>query len=103
MTIELMTSLELMEKFVTNIEKERIRNKMTQSELYKASGMSATAYRNFIANKNTSLENIFKLMQILNMTSNIKSLITIQEFTTLDEIRNENNKKVKKRVKRSKK
>lgn len=100
--IELMTPLEIMERFVENIEKERIRRKMTQADLYKAIGISASGYGKFIKNKNTSFENIIKILLALNMSSNLEALITIQEFTTLQEIRDKNKNKVKKRFKRIK-
>ena len=99
--IDLMTPSEIMEKFVENIEKERIRKKMTQADLYKAIGMSPAGYGKFIKNKNTSFENIIKILLALNMTSNIEALLSIQEFSTLQEIRDKSKNKVKRRVKRS--
>ncbi len=101
--IEFMTSYEVMEKFVNIIEKERIRKEMTQSELYKAVGLSASGYQKFIKNKNTSFENILKIMFVLDMTTNIEALLTTNEFNSIDEIRNEKKDKVKKRVRKASK
>lgn len=99
--IDLMTPLEIMEKLVNNIEKNRIRKRMTQADLYKAAGISASGYQKLIKNKNTSFENILKILMALDMSSNIEALLSIQEFSSLDEIRNENKQIVKKRVRRS--
>ena len=98
--IEFMTPFEVMERFVATIEKERVRKNMTQADLYKAAGMSASGYGKFIKNKNSSFGNVLKILFALDMTSNIEALLSTQEFTTIDEIRNIKEKKVKKRVRK---
>ncbi|MCD4756812.1 MAG: hypothetical protein K8R39_00930 [Arcobacteraceae bacterium] len=100
--IEFLTTFDIMEKFVSMIEKERIRKNMTQKDLYKASGLSASAYRFFMDTKNTKFENIVNLLFALDLTSKLEELIKLEEFTSLDEIRNEKNKKVPKRVRKGK-
>ena len=100
--IEFFTACDVMEKFVDMIEKERIRKDMTQKDLYKASGMSATAYRTFMDTKNSKFENIVNLLFTLELTSKLEELIKVEEFTSLEEIRNTKNKKLKKRVRRIK-
>jgi hypothetical protein len=100
--IDFMTTYEIMEKFVDMIEKERIRKSMTQNELYTDAGMSATAYRSFMDTKNTKFENIINLLVVLDLTSKIEELISTQEFTTLDEIRDQKNQKIRKRVRKGK-
>ena len=100
--IEFMTAYDVMEKFADMIEKERIRKDMTQKDLYKASGMSASAYRTFMDTKNAKFENIVNLLFALDLTSKLEELIKVEEFTSLDEIRSEKNKKVSKRVRKSK-
>ena len=100
--IEFSTAFDIMKKFVDMIEKERIRRDMTQQDLYKASGMSASAYRSFMDTKNTKFENIINLLFTLDLTSKLEELIKVEEFISLDEIRNEKDKKVHKRVRRSK-
>ncbi len=96
------TSLEIMEQFVFMIEKERIRKNMTQKDLYKASGLSASAYRSFMDTKNTKFENIINLLFALDLSSKLEELVKVEEFTSLDEIRKAKINKVKKRVRRSK-
>ena len=98
--IEFMTPYEVMEKLVENIEKQRIRKNMTQADLYKKAGFSASCYGKFIKNKNTSFENILKLLFALDMSSNIEALLSIQEFNSIDEIRDAKNSKIKQRVKK---
>lgn len=100
--IEFMTACDVMGKFVEMIEKERIRKDMTQKDLYKASGMSASAYRTFMDTKNAKFENIVNLLFALELTSKLEELIKMEKFTSLEEIRNEKNKKVKQRVRRTK-
>ena len=99
--VEFYSTLEIMEKFVEMIEKERIRKNMTQQELYNAAGMSASAYRSFMDSKNTKFVNIINLLFALDLTSKIEELIKVQEYVSLDEIRREKNNKVKKRVRKS--
>jgi transcriptional regulator with XRE-family HTH domain len=91
--VEFCSTLEIMEKFVEMIEKERIRKNMTQQELYNAAGMSASAYRSFMDSKNTKFVNIINLLFALDLTSKIEELIKVQEYVSLDEIRRE--KKIK--------
>lgn len=98
--IEFMTPYDIMEKFVDVIEKQRVRKNMTQADLYKASGMSSKAYANFISSKSTKFENIVNIMIALDMTSKLENLITIEKYTSIDEIRNEKKHKEKKRVRK---
>lgn len=100
--IEFMTTYEVMERVVDMIEKERIRKNMTQKDLYKASGMSASAYRSFMDTKNAKLENVINILFALDLTSKLEELIKVEEFTSLEEIRNEKDKKINKRVRRTK-
>jgi len=99
--IELMSPFELMSEFVKIIEKERIRQELRQSDLYRAAGISSSAYANFMKDKNTSFENVVKLLFALNMTSNIEGLLTSQKFTSIQEIKQEQKKKTKFRVKKA--
>ena len=101
--IEFMTPYDVMEQFAKMIEKERIRKNMTQKDLYRASGMSASAYRSFLDSKNTKFENIINLLFALDLTSKIEELIKVEEFISLEEIRAEKKQKVRKRVRESKK
>ncbi len=98
--IELMTPFDIMSKFVEVIEKERIRQNIRQSDLYKKAGISSSAYANFLKNKNTSFENIIKLLSALNMSSNIEGLLISQKYTSINEIRLEQKKTSKKRVRK---
>lgn len=95
-----MSPFEVMEKFVANIEKERIRQNMTQAELYKAAGISASGYGKFLREKKISFENVVKLLFALGMYPNIEALLEVEEFNSLDEIRTQHNQKVRKRVRK---
>lgn len=98
--IELMSPYDIMEKFVEVIEKERIRKNITQVELYRAAGMSAKSYANFMRNKTTKFENIVNLMIALDMTSKLSMLLEQEKFVSLDEIRDEKKHKERKRVRK---
>jgi hypothetical protein len=98
--IELMTPLDIMEKFVAVIEKERVRKDMTQVDLYKATGMSAKSYANFMSSKTTKFENIIHIMIALDMTSKLESLLKQETFTSIAEIRNKTMNKERKRVRK---
>jgi len=98
--IELMSPYDVMEKFVDVIEKERVRKNMTQVDLYKAAGMSAKSYANFMSNKTTKFENIIKIMIALDMTSKLELLLEQEKYTSIDEIRNKAMHKERKRVRK---
>ncbi|WP_415407277.1 helix-turn-helix domain-containing protein [Sulfurovum sp. CS9] len=99
--IELMSPYDIMSKFVKIIEKERIRQGLRQSDLYNKAGISSSAYANFLKKKNTSFENIVKLLYALNMTSNIEGLLTFEKYTSIEEIRTHQKRESKKRVKKA--
>jgi len=98
--IEFMSPYDIMGKFVDVIEKERVRRNMTQVDLYKAAGMSAKSYANFMSNKTTKFENIINIMITLDMTSKLEMLLEQKEFISLDEIRNQKKSKERKRVRK---
>jgi len=98
--IEMMTPYDIMEKFVDIIEKERVRKDMTQVDLYKAAGMSAKSYANFMSNKTTKFENIINIMIVLDMTSKLKLLLEQEKYTSINEIRNQKMHKERKRVRK---
>lgn len=98
--IELMSPYDIMEQFVNVIEKERVRKNMTQVDLYKAAGMSAKSYANFMSKKTTKFENIIHMMIALDMSSKLSMLLKQEKFTSIDEIRNEKMHKERKRVRK---
>jgi len=95
-----MSPYDIMYKFSEIIEKERIRQELRQSDLYTQAGISSSAYANFLKNKNTSFENIIKLLYTLNMSSNIEGLLMEQEYSSIDEIRSIKKRDSKKRVRK---
>jgi len=98
--IEFMTPYDIMEKFVSVIEKERVRKNMTQVDLYRAAGMSPKSYATFMSSKTTKFENIINIMIALDMTSKLELLLEQEKYISIDEIRNQQKKKEKKRVRR---
>lgn len=101
--IEFMTPYDIMEKFVDMIEEQRVRKGMTQEDLYTAAGMSQRTYGYFIKTKETKFSNIVNLLIALDLTSKLEELIKQEAFTSIDEIRDQNKKKTKKRVRKVKK
>ncbi|MFA5454907.1 MAG: helix-turn-helix transcriptional regulator [Sulfurimonas sp.] len=100
--IELMSPHEIASEFVQIIEKERIRQDLRQKDLFDAAGISSSAYAKFLKNKNTSFENIIKLLVALGMHANIQGLLFSQKFASIEEIREAKAKKRKLRVKKAK-
>ena len=98
--IEFMTPYDIMDKFVTLIEKERVRKNMTQVDLYKAAGMSAKSYANLMSKKTTKFENIINIMIALDMTSKLEMLLQQEKYTSLSEIREQKSSKERKRVRK---
>ena len=78
-----------MKKFVENIEEERVKQNLRQIDLCENTGISTSAYSKFIKNKNTSFENIIKIMQYLNMHAHVNALITKGKYLVNDELKNE--------------
>lgn len=98
--IEFMTPLDIMEKFVAIVEEQRVRKGMTQKDLYKAAGMTARSYGNFISTKSTKFVNIINILIALDMTAKLEELIKVEEFSSLDDIRKLQNKEIKRRVRK---
>jgi transcriptional regulator with XRE-family HTH domain len=98
--VEFMSPYDIMEKFVDVIEKERVRKNMTQVDLYKAAGMSAKSYANFMSSKTTKFENIINIMIALDMTSKLALLLEQEKYTSINEIRDQKMHKEKKRVRK---
>ena len=69
------TPPELMEKIVERIEKERLRQNITQEELAKRAGISPSTYRNFVYRKQISLENFIRIMQRLRMEDALRLIV----------------------------
>jgi len=66
---------ELMEKIVERIEKERLRQNITQEELARKAGIPVATYRNFVYKKQISLENFIKIMKRLRMEDALRLIV----------------------------
>ena len=66
---------ELIEKIVQRIERERLRQNLTQEELAKISGVSVGTYRNFVYKKQISLLNLISIMKYLRMENALRLLV----------------------------
>jgi len=75
--ILLYTPKELMEKIINRIEKERLKQNITQEELSKKTGIPTATYRNFIYKKQISLINFIKILKKLRMEDALKLLVDI--------------------------
>ena len=73
--ILLYTVPELMEKIVERIEKERLRQNITQEELARKAGIPVATYRNFVYKKQISLENFIKIMKRLRMEDALRLIV----------------------------
>jgi predicted transcriptional regulator len=73
--ILLYTSKELMGKIVERIEKERLKQNLTQVELSKKAGIPVATYRNFVYKKQISLQNFIKILKRLRMEDALRLLV----------------------------
>ena len=73
--ILLYTPKELMEKIVERIEKERLKQNLTQVELSKKAGIPVATYRNFVYKKQISLQNFIKILKRLRMEDALRLLV----------------------------
>ncbi len=73
--ILLYTPKELMEKIVERIEKERLKQNLTQEELSKKAGIPVATYRNFVYKKQISLQNFIKILKRLRMEDALRLLV----------------------------
>ncbi len=100
--ILLYTPKELIAKIVNRVEKERLRQNISQKELAKIAGIALATYRNFVYKKQISLENFIKILKRLRMEDAIKLLVdTPMEDEVAEAILlMEKNKKERKRARR---
>ncbi len=103
--ILLYTPSELMEKIVKRVEKERLRQNITQEELSKRTGIPLATYRNFVYKKQISLENFIKILRRLRMEDAIRLIVDtpieeeiVEAFDALEQQR----KKARKRARKKK-
>jgi len=99
--ILLYTTPELIEKIVKRIEKERLRQNITQEELARRAGISSATYRNFVYKKKISLENFIKIMQRLRMEDALRLIVDTPreiEMAEVFEMLEEKRKKERKRA-----
>ncbi len=99
--ILLYTTPELMEKIVKRIEKERLRQNITQEELARRAGISPATYRNFVYKKKISLENFIKIMQRLRIEDALRLIVDTPreiEMAEVFEMLEEKRKKERKRA-----
>jgi transcriptional regulator with XRE-family HTH domain len=73
--ILLYTPKELTEKIVERIEKERLKQNLTQEELSKKAGIPVATYRNFVYKKQISLQNFIKILKRLRMEDALRLLV----------------------------
>ena len=98
--IELQTPSEIIDRLAENIEKQRIKKKMKQSELCKNAEVPLSTYQNFIYEKKVNIINLIKIMYTLRMWDNLEGLTKYEEVTSIEEMKLMHKKKrLPKRVK----
>jgi len=68
---------ELIDKIVERIEKERLRQNITQEELSRIAGIPVSTYRNFVYRKQISLINFIRILKRLRMEESLRLLVDI--------------------------
>lgn len=98
--LHLYTEQEMSSRLSTMFEKERIAQNITQKELAELSGIPLPTYRSFLKNGKLSVENMFKLLFILQLDEKGEHLVNQRELKTLEEIRESATQKARKRVRK---
>jgi transcriptional regulator with XRE-family HTH domain len=101
--ILLYTPKELIEKIVKRVEKERLRQNITQEELSKKAGIPVATYRNFVYKKQISLITFIKILKKLRMEDSLRLLVDTpieEEIAETIEILEEKRKKERKRARK---
>jgi transcriptional regulator with XRE-family HTH domain len=101
--ILLYTPKELIEKIVKRVEKERLRQNITQEELSKKAGIPVATYRNFVYKKQISLITFIKILKKLRMEDSLRLLVDTpieEEIAETLEILEEKRKKERKRARK---
>jgi len=98
--IELKTPSEIIDSLADNIEKQRVKKKIKQSELCQRAEVPLSTYQTFLYQKKINLPNLIKVMYALQMWDNLQGLIEYQEVTSIEEMKLKHKKKeLPKRVK----
>jgi transcriptional regulator with XRE-family HTH domain len=85
--LQLYTEKEMVSRLVAMFEKERIAQNLTQKELAELSGIPLPTYRSFVKHGKLSVENMFKLLFVLQLDEKGENLIKERAIKTLEEIR----------------
>jgi transcriptional regulator with XRE-family HTH domain len=98
--LHLYTEQEMLSRLSTMIERERIAQNVTQKELAELSGIPLPTYRSFLKNGKLSVENMFKLLFVLELDEKSEYLVKQRELKTLEEIRENATVQMRKRVRK---
>jgi transcriptional regulator with XRE-family HTH domain len=98
--LHLYTEQEMLSRLSTMIERERIAQNVTQKELAELSGIPLPTYRSFLKNAKLSVENMFKLLFVLELDEKSEYLVKQRELKTLEEIRENATVQMRKRVRK---
>ena len=98
--LQLYTESEMLSRLVAMFEKERISQNITQKELALLSGIPLPTYRSFVKHGKLSVENMFKLLFVLQLDEKSEKLVEQREVKTLDDIRQNAVVQARKRVRK---
>lgn len=98
--LQIYTEQEMLSRLIEMFEKERIAQNMTQKELTSRAGIPLPTYRSFLKNGKLSVENMFKLLFVLQLDEKGENLVKQRELKTLEEIRENATQKDRKRVRK---
>ena len=98
--IELQTPSEIIDTLALNIEKQRVKKKIKQSQLCKNAEVPLSTYQNFIYSKKISFLSLIKIMYSLQMWDNLQGMIDYEDVQSIEDIKQMHKKKaLPKRVK----
>lgn len=85
--LQLYTEEEMISRLSDMFEQERIAQNITQKELAELSGIPLPTYRSFVKHGKLSVENMFKLLFVLQLDEKSENLVQQRELKTLEDIR----------------
>ena len=89
---KLKTPYEISQEIAVKAKERRMRKKLTQMQLAERSGVSLGSLKRFEHTGEISLSSLLKLAVVLDCLSDFEALFKKPDYTSIEEILNENNK-----------
>ncbi len=81
------TPKELITQLAKRVEEERLSQKLSQKELSCKADIPLSTYKAFLHHQKLSIENLFKLLFVLQMQENIEGLLSSRSHRSLADLK----------------